>query len=51
MDEFLGVTLEEVRKNAPTRKLATNCTDVIEEYMSGRELIRLPQDRRLNVIE
>ena len=51
MDEFLNVTLEEVRQNAPTRKLATNCTDVIEEYMSGKELIKLPDDRRLNIIE
>ncbi len=51
MDEFLNVSLEEVRKNAPTRKLATNCTDVIEEYMSDKELIKLPPDRRMNIVE
>lgn len=45
--EFLNVSAEEVSKPRRPKVLSTNSTDVLEEYFSHQELIRVSEERRL----
>ena len=51
MADFLHVSREEVERNGKTKMLSTSCRDVLDEWMSQMELIRLPEDERLTVVE
>lgn len=45
--EFLNVTLEEVTLNKKPKLLTSSETDLLEEYLSTHDLIRVPEERRL----
>ena len=47
IEEFMGVTLEEVSAYRRPKVLATKSTDVLEEYFSTRELILVYGAQRL----
>ena len=47
IEQFLNVTIEEVSGRQRPRVLSTNCTDVLEEYFSHQELVRVSEERRL----
>ena len=49
IEEFMGVTLEEVSAYRRPKVVATKSTDVLEEYFSTRELIRVSGEQRLVV--
>ena len=51
MKEFLDVSQEEVTEIQKPKIIATNCTDIVEEYFSTQELIRASEERRLIIIE
>ena len=46
MQEFFGVSEEEVAANAKIRVVATNATDVLDENLSRMELVKCPTDLR-----
>lgn len=46
MEDFFGITEEEVQKNAPCRILAANSMDVLDENLSRMELVTCPEDHR-----
>ena len=47
LKEFLGVSEEEVFKNKAPKIVATKSADVLEEYFSHKELVKVPQENRL----
>ena len=47
LNEFMGVNPEEVAKNKEPKVIATKCTDVVEEYFSHREYIKVSDENRL----
>ncbi len=47
LKEFLGVSEEEVSKNKAPKIVATKSADVLEEYFSHKELVKVPQENRL----
>ncbi len=51
MEDFLHVSREEVEKNGKIKILSTSCRDVLDEWMSQLELIRVPEEARLVVLE
>jgi len=51
MEDFLHVSKEEVEKNGAVRVLSTSCRDVAVEWMSRQELIRVPEEPRLVIVE
>ena len=50
MEAFFGITEDEVSRNAPTRIVATDCMDVLEENLSRKELVTCPTDTRYNIV-
>lgn len=46
MEEFFGISEEEVKKNAPVRVLATNAMDVLDENLGRMEMVKCPEDLR-----
>ncbi len=46
MQEFFGISEEEVAANAKIRVVATNATDVLDENLSRMELVKCPTDLR-----
>ncbi|MBP3448520.1 MAG: 5'-nucleotidase C-terminal domain-containing protein [Clostridia bacterium] len=46
MEDIFGISEDEVKKNAPCKVLSTNSMDVLDEYLSGRELVTVPVDER-----
>ncbi len=47
LKEFLDVSVEEVSKNKEPKVVATKSADVLEEYFSKKELVKVAPDRRL----
>ena len=47
LKEFLNLTKEEVSKNREPKVVATKSADVLEEYFSKQELVKVAPDRRL----
>jgi len=47
IEKFLNVTAQEVSSPRRPKVLSTNCTDVLEEYFSHQELIRVSEEQRL----
>ena len=47
MEKFLDVSLEEVTANKRPKISSTKSTDVLEEYFSQHELIRVSNEQRL----
>ena len=47
MEKFLDVSLEEVTANKRPKIISTKSTDVLEEYFSQHELIRVSNEQRL----
>ena len=45
--KFMGISLEEVSEIRKPKIIATNCTDVVEEYFSNQELIRASSEHRI----
>ena len=37
LEDGLGIKLEELEKNGPTKIIATSCRDVLEEYLSTNQ--------------
>ena len=50
LSKMLGITEEEVKKNAPCKILATNAMDVLDENLSQRELVVCPDDERWIIV-
>ena len=46
MDQFFGVTEEEVAENGPYKVLSTSAMDVLDEYLSRKEIVKCPMDER-----
>ena len=51
MEQFLGITREEADEIEPSKVLATNSLDVLDEYFSEREMVVAPEDRRWITVE
>lgn len=51
MQEFLRVSREEAEENGASRKLATSSIDVLDEWLSKKELIVDRGDERLIILE
>jgi len=51
MGEFLGLPLEEIEKNDPPAELAVKAPNVIEEYLSNHDYIKLDGEPRLIIHE
>ena len=49
--EFMDISLEEVSKYSNPKVIATDCTDVVEEYFISHELITAASDTRIHIIE
>ena len=49
MKEFLNITEDEISKNKEPKVVATKSTDVLEEYFSRKELVKVASDRRLSI--
>ena len=47
IEKFFNVTEAEVSARREPKVLTTSCTDVLEEYFSGRELVRVSEEKRL----
>jgi 5'-nucleotidase len=47
LKEFLDVSVEEISKNKEPKVIATKSADVLEEYFSKKELVKVAPDRRL----
>ncbi|MBR3935274.1 MAG: bifunctional metallophosphatase/5'-nucleotidase, partial [Oscillospiraceae bacterium] len=47
LNEFMGVKPEEVAKNKEPKVIATKCTDVVEEYFSRQEYIKVSDEKSL----
>ena len=47
LKEFLDVSVEEISKNKEPKVVATKSADVLEEYFSKKELVKVAPDRRL----
>lgn len=50
MESFLNVSLEEVSQNKKPKVLSTSGTDLLEEYLSTHEMIRVTEERRLIIV-
>ncbi|MBQ7796584.1 MAG: bifunctional metallophosphatase/5'-nucleotidase [Lachnospiraceae bacterium] len=46
MDQFFGVTEEEATENGPYKVLSTSAMDVLDEYLSRKEIVKCPMDER-----
>jgi len=46
MNRFLGISEEEVNRNAPSKTLATSAIDVLDENLSRTDLVVCPEDER-----
>ena len=49
MKDFLNITEDEISKNKEPKVVATKSTDVLEEYFSRKELVKVASDRRLSI--
>ncbi len=49
--EFLGVSLDEIKKNGQPIEAATKCSNVLEEYFTSHELVKLDGEPRLIIHE
>lgn len=47
LKEFLDVSVEEISKNKEPKVIATKSADVLEEYFSKKEFVKVAPDRRL----
>lgn len=47
LKEFLDIEPEEVQKHQEPKVVATSSFDVLEEYFSGRKLVKVSEERRL----
>lgn len=50
MAEFLKVSIVEAEENRPVRKLSTSSCDILDEWMSGKELISDSGDERIVIL-
>lgn len=46
MEDFFGIAEEEVTENAPYKVLSTNAMDILDEYLSRKEIVKCPVDKR-----
>ena len=46
MQDFFGITEEEVSTNAPSKVISTNAIDILEESLCTMELVTCPDDER-----
>ena len=46
IEDFFGITEEEVTGTAPYKVLSTNAMDILDEYLSRKELVKCPEDPR-----
>ncbi len=46
LEDFLGISPEEVKQNKPARVVATSSTAVIQEWLCQQELVTAPEDLR-----
>ena len=51
IEDFLHISRAEVEKHGATRMIATSCRDIVEEWMSRQELIRVPEEPRVIILE
>ena len=51
MEQFLGITKEEAEMTEPSKVIATNSLDVLDEYFSNKEMVVAPEDRRWITVE
>ena len=51
MGEFLNISLDEVKKNGQPLEVATKCPNVLEEYFTKNELVKLDGEPRLIIHE
>ena len=51
MADFLNISIEEVSKNGQPLEIATKCPNVLEEYFTSRELVKLDGEPRLIIHE
>ncbi len=51
MKEFFGVDRAEIELNGKIKTVATSCFDVLEENLGDIELVTVPSDRRLIIVE
>ena len=51
MGEFLNISLDEVAKNGQPLEVATKCPNVLEEYFTSHELVKLDGEPRLIIHE
>ena len=51
MEQFLGITKEEAETTEPSKVIATNSLDVLDEYFSNKEMVVAPEDRRWITVE
>ena len=46
MGDFFGVSEEEALENGPYKVVSTNAMDVLDEYLSRKEIVKCPTDKR-----
>ncbi|MBR5268338.1 MAG: bifunctional metallophosphatase/5'-nucleotidase, partial [Lachnospiraceae bacterium] len=46
MSDFFGLSEEEAVENAPYKVVSTNAMDVLDEYLSRKEIVKCPEDKR-----
>ena len=46
MGDFFGVSEEEALENGPYKVVSTNAMDVLDEYLSRKEIVKCPADKR-----
>lgn len=51
IEAFLGLTKEEAEKYKPAKVVATKDNDILDEYLSGQELVKTPLDARWVTVE
>lgn len=51
IEDFLHISRAEVEKHGAPRMIATSCRDIVEEWMSRQELIRVPEEPRVIILE
>ena len=51
MQKHLGISVEEVEKNAPPAELATEAANVLEEYFLNHDYVKLDGKQRLHIHE
>lgn len=47
MEEFMGISAEEIEKNGHPKELASKAQNVLREYLSSHDFIKLDGEQRL----